>query len=514
MRPRFYDSKDKEIDPKTIETLKRAKNDVVFFVENFLKNKKGEFYKLEPQQKLVLRDPHPYKALMFSRRSGKSLIMAFMMLHSALFHKNYKIFLISASGSQADEFALEFDTLIRNNPVLQNELKTDNKFSKIFKNGTRIKFNTAGSKSGQAGDSASVGAGADEIYIDEYQSISLDDLATILPIVIGQDTQVKITICGTPRSRTDAFSDVINSQKFLTTNCNTTVQMDEGRYSVHIFQLCELDENDGIVNIRLDRVKKDDLDVIKETIGPSNFRREFCLEYTDQISKPYYESLIVKASNNEKAIRFGSFKPCVAGLDYGKVRNNSVLTVAELQPQGYWLMNQFKIWPLGTEYQEITKYLTHILYEEFPFLKLMAFDKTGIGISQAEKLEAKAPYPVEGITFSQPSKIDLVENCVGKLEDQSFRIYPNKRLVREMQEYDREVTDAGRVIFQKGETDDFVDSMNLCAKAATMYELSGGTMIQSSTPKISSMGGKMLENRSNNQQNTLRSSRARVRSAW
>ena len=59
------------------KVLARAKADPVFFIEKFCVNQEGQKYKLEPQQKLFLRDQNPYKILFCSRRSGKTLTMIF-----------------------------------------------------------------------------------------------------------------------------------------------------------------------------------------------------------------------------------------------------------------------------------------------------------------------------------------------------------------------------------------------------------------------------------------------------
>ena len=57
------------------KVLIASKKDPVFFIEHFCYDTTGHPYKLEPQQKLFLRDKSPYKILFCSRRSGKTLTM-------------------------------------------------------------------------------------------------------------------------------------------------------------------------------------------------------------------------------------------------------------------------------------------------------------------------------------------------------------------------------------------------------------------------------------------------------
>ena len=81
---------DKERKMKKI--LIASKKDPVFFIEHFCYDTTGHPYKLEPQQKLFLRDKSPYKILFCSRRSGKTLTMIADMLHKAFFRKKNRAF--------------------------------------------------------------------------------------------------------------------------------------------------------------------------------------------------------------------------------------------------------------------------------------------------------------------------------------------------------------------------------------------------------------------------------------
>ena len=73
------------------KVLIASKKDPVFFIEHFCYDTTGHPYKLEPQQKLFLRDKSPYKILFCSRRSGKTLTMIADMLHKAFFRKNQQL---------------------------------------------------------------------------------------------------------------------------------------------------------------------------------------------------------------------------------------------------------------------------------------------------------------------------------------------------------------------------------------------------------------------------------------
>ena len=111
---------------------------------------------------------------------------------------------------------------------------------------------------------------------------------------------------------------------------------------------------------------------------------------------------------------------------------------------------------------------------QFPRFQTLAIDRTGVGESIAEGLEEDAIYNILGVIFSQPKKVDLVENSINLMESRMLTYYPHQKLEKEMDEYVRETTENDRVIYQKGESDDFIDSFNLCNLAISDYTKNGG----------------------------------------
>lgn len=468
------------MDDKVKRILQKSYKDPVFFGEHFLKNVKMEDYVLEPQQKLFLRDRSPYKILFCSRRSGKTLTMIIDLLHKAFFRPNQQIALIAPTLEQSKTFANVFNDMVLRSSSLQSSFITQNKLDKQLQNGSRIAFKTAGAASGKKEDSNLVGSGLNTLYIDEAQSMDADAMATILPVVTGQIGQAEIVLAGTPRSRSGFFfENILNAKQISECYVNDGIPKPcprNGRYSLHRFQITDLDDNDKVLYSRAEyRLTIEELETIKSTIGVEKFRREFCLEFLDSISMPFYSDLIDIASVCEKPKKFSNYQlPAVFGVDFGKRRNNSVLTVATQTPQGDWEVKYFKYWQLGTKYTEILHYLNNILPIQFPRLKWGCIDATGVGQALAEQVNHNSFYEVDDIIFSQPQKVNLVENTVNNMENQYVKMYPHKKLIKEMSEYTREVTENDRTVFKKGESDDFVDSFMLCNLAITKYILEGG----------------------------------------
>lgn len=462
--------------------LMKSKRDPVYFGEHFLNNVKMEKYTLEDQQKLFLRDRNPYKILFCSRRSGKTLTMIVDLLHKAFFRPNQQIALIAPTLEQSKTFANVFNDMVLRSPILQSSFIVSNKLDKQLQNGSRIAFKTAGAASGKKEDSNLVGSGLNTLYIDEAQSMDAEAMATILPVVTGQIGQAEIVLAGTPRARSGFFfENILNAKQISECYINDGKPKKcptNGRYSLHRFQITDLDDDDKVMFSRAEyRLTIEELETIKSTIGVEKFRREFCLEFLDSISMPFYSDLIELASRCGKPRIFSNMANACAGIDFGKRRNNSVLTIATQTPQQTWEAKYFKSWQLGTPYTDILHYLNNILPKEFPNLRWLCIDATGVGQALTEQVNHNSFYEVSDIIFSQPQKVNLVENTVSNMESQFVTMYPEKKLTKEMGEYTREVTENDRTVFKKGESDDFVDSFMLCNLAITSYIQNGAKRI-------------------------------------
>lgn len=455
--------------------LKKSFKDPVFFAKAFLRNTELQPYKLEPQQALFLRDRSPYKILFCSRRSGKTLSMIIDILHKAFFRKNQHITLLAPTGDQAKEFAEVFGDMILRSPMIQSSFIVKNKRDSQLDNGSRIAFKSAGAASGKKEDSSVVGSGVNTLYIDEAQSMDADSLATIIPVVSGQIGQAEIVLAGTPRSRSGFFYKNIKNAKTIREcyieNGKPHACPEAGKYSLHRFQITDLDEQGNVAYSRAEyRLTIDELETIKSTIGAEKFRREYCLNFLDTLSQPYYSELQQMAGILSAPKEIRDHRIACAGVDFGKTRNNSVLSIGvRNEITNTWEIPYYVFWPLGTSYKIITHYLNNLLPARFPNLMALAVDKTGVGNGIVDFIDYNVPHTIYDIVFSQPMKVDLVENTINNLESKFVTYYPQEILKKEMDEYSREKTEQGRTVYVKGESDDFVDSFNLCNMAITKF---------------------------------------------
>lgn len=488
---------------KLYKILMRAKKDPVYFAEHFLIDPQMNSYKLEPQQKMFLRDKSNNRIFFCSRRSGKTLTLIIDLLHKAFFTPNRNLGLIAPTLNQATEFANVMNDMIMRSPMIQTSFISNNKFTKQLTNLSRISFKTAGAKSGEAQNSGLVGSGYHVLYLDEIQSMNAESLGTILPIITGQVGDAKLCFSGTPRGRAGFFWDLLQNAfqitEYYVNNGKPKPLKENGKYSLHKFQVTDLDEDDNVMYSRSEyRLSIDELETIKDTIGVEMFKREYCLEFLDSISMPFYSDLIDLAKTCEPPAVFRSNAPACAGIDFGKKRNISALTIATQTAQGTWEAKYYKRWNLGSKYTDITHYLNTLLPKQFPNLRCLAIDATGVGTVLAEKVNRKSFYEVLDVIFSQPRKVSLVEGTVSNMEDQFLTFLPDRKLEKEMQEYQRETTENDRVIFTKGESDDCLDSLMLCNEAIMWYMNNGFKRV--SPLKFMSLGeNKLAGNISNHE---------------
>lgn len=477
--------------------LQKAKNDKVFFAKNFLRDPDNEPYTLEPHQAAFLNDPHPFKILLCSRRSGKSLLFQMDIIHKLFFLRNQNIGALFPTIAQAREFGKTFDDLVYRSPLLDASFAVDNKLDKMLTNRNRFKIASAGTKSGKSEDSAQVGSGFSSLLLDETQSLDETSLSTIIPAILGQKgNQTSLLLAGTPRSRRDFFyKNIQNSFQITDTSKEPNPQPlnPNGVFSLHRFQVTEVDETGKILYTRSPtRLSIADLESVKSVIGAEKFRREFCLEFLDTTSLPFYDELVKAQGYLSKPDVFQSKQLCVGGIDFGKVRNNSVLCIAEFNPKIHkWEAKYFKSWNLGTKYQDIVHYINNILPIRFPKLLMLGVDATGVGKSITEGLNYQNRFEIKDIVFSQPMKVSLVENSVMNLETDYVRFYKHPILDKEMASYTRLVNDNGRVLFEKGESDDFVDAFNMCNYAIT--DVTNKGLLYKSNIAIAGLGGSIVD---------------------
>lgn len=482
----------------SISFIKKCRDNRVYFAEHLLYSEDGTFYKLEEHQEMMIGCEDSHQVYFLGRRMGKSFILATLCLHEALFRKYAKVFILSPTETQAKELAETITGLIERSKIIEAELVTNNVMEKKFKNGSRIVIRTAG---GKGNVSSLVGSGANLLVIDEIQDVQDVLINKILPVLRGQKGKSKFIVAGTPRAKAGFLWDSLqNGRKIWDDGEWFYDNNNSGNFTVFRKQTAYLNEEDEIIRSGTPRITIEELKEDMNNMPLIEFKQEYCLEFMSSISDVYPEHIQNKIFNGNSAnipqYPFKSTQNVVWGLDVGKMRNETVLTIAEVEDGVSYLnthgeyvaescvdenytdiieinykklnIKWFKMWELGTDYEDIEEYILYKLPQYFPNIKRGVIDATGVGEPIAEYIQkhikkTKSPYPIEPYKFSKEKKKAIVEYGVNVMERGDVQILYNKRLQHEMTGYKRKITDDNNFIYEKtAGSDDYVDSINLC----------------------------------------------------
>lgn len=473
--------------------VKKCRDDIVYFAEHMLRTEDGGFYKLEDHQKAMISSKESQVVYFCGRRLGKSFMLAIESLHQAIFDTYQKIFILSPTETQATEFTETLTGLIERSAIIEQELKINNRYEKKFYNGSRIVIRTAG---GRGNVSSLIGSGAHLLILDEIQDISEELIYKIIPVMRGQKGDSKMITAGTPRAKSGFLYESLQNAPYIWDNGKEIHDEEKtGTFYVYRKQTAYLDDEDNIIKSGTPRISIKELEEDMRNMPMVQFKQEYCLDFMSSISDVYPEELREKFFYKPRdEISWGTDKPVVFGLDVGKMRNESVLTIAEVVPfpledNRYYKkldVKWYKEFELGTEYDEIEKYIAYELPKSFTHIVRGVIDATGVGEPVFEAIEKKVkktkkPFPLEPYKFSKEKKKDIVEGGVAFLERGQVDISYNKRLDREMGGYKREITDFNNTIYNKtAGSDDYIDSLNLC-----LYNITLGIQV---TPPVGLTG--------------------------
>lgn len=455
----------------TLDFIKKCKEDIVFFAENMVRSEDGSFYTLEPHQRAMVSSKVSPVVYFCGRRLGKSFMLAIECIHRALFNRYQRVFVLSPTENQAKELAETITGMIERSEVIENEVTTNNVMEKKFKNGSRIVIRTGG---GKGSVSSVIGSGANLLIIDEIQDVSDELIGKIIPVMRGQKGDSKFIVAGTPRAKTGFLYESLENAPDIWDN-GEWIHDDtkKGSFTVYRKQTAYMDENENIIKSGTPRITVDELKEDYLNIGPIEFKQEYCLEFMSSVTDVYPLELQEKVLYPSSDDSFKSNKLVVYGIDIGKVRNNTVLYVAEVGNEQRIAdrtldVKYKKEFPLGTRYDEIERYIIYELPKRFPNIRRGVFDATGVGKAVYERVEravrlSKKPYPVEEFVFSVKTKKEAVEFAVGAMEAGKVRVMFSRRLKEEMTGYKREITKDNNFVYIKGSgSDDYIDAMNLC----------------------------------------------------
>jgi replicative DNA helicase len=172
-------------------------------------------------QEEILRHPHHRKVLRCGRRIGKTWTMTAHMLWVAFtcnggrnLKKGATCLVATPYDSQAREIFDQLKRFIDDSPILQDSVKsmTKNPYLIEFKNKSRIKLFTAGTRSGAEGGSMR-GQKADWLYLDEMDYLSDKDFEAIYAISLEAPKRIGIMAASTPTGRRGMFYKICTDKE-------------------------------------------------------------------------------------------------------------------------------------------------------------------------------------------------------------------------------------------------------------------------------------------------------------
>ncbi len=450
--------------------IQRCKTDPVFFTEKMLCDETGTPFQLEEFQKQYLRCIHPKKLLFWGRRLSKSLMIKIETLHKSLFQRAHRSLVVSPTLEQAIYFGEDIQDIINMSPLIE-DLFISTKATKFkLKNNSRIYMATAG-----RGGTAQLGKNVHYLAFDEAQIIPEETYLFVRPTLRGQKRQKFIVYAGTPLAKTNEFYKAYkNAQYYIKMDGIEKGTGTKRDFIVFVRPTAILDDQGEPIATTTNRITIEEMKEDFRDMSRAGFYREYCLRWMDSIGEVFPQHLIEKVIDHEKGPKFTSEKTCIAGLDLGKQRNKSVLTIAEVTPTNIDIINYIE-WDLNTPYYDIVRSILS-LQADYPKLELLVIDETGVGkgVKEIFENELRKDWPyleVEGFDFSGlKKKKELVESAITDLESGKVKLLYNYNLITEMLDFKREVTDQGNIRYHKptGGTDDYVDSLLLCLYGARL----------------------------------------------
>lgn len=169
----------------------------------------------------ILRHPHNRKVLRCGRRIGKTWTMCAHMLWVTFTCNGGKVprgatcVVATPYDNQARLIFDQLKEFIDNNAALADSIvsMTRNPYIITFKNGSKIKLFTAGTRSGAEGGSLR-GQKADWLYMDEVDYMTDKDFETIYAISLEAPQRIGVMVASTPTGRRGMFYKLCTEQKF------------------------------------------------------------------------------------------------------------------------------------------------------------------------------------------------------------------------------------------------------------------------------------------------------------
>lgn len=426
------------------------KEDPTIFAYFMFKDEHNRKLRLYDYQDVILNDKSNRVAVCISRQVGKTVGAIVYAFWYVFYNPGKTVIIVSQTKPQAMEVLTKLRGMLQRSEYYQSikELMRVGGDSKdVFEIFDATKQVTSRiislSSSSVRGYSAHLVI-ADEIAF--WENPEEDFIKGVLPTVTH--TKGKIMMLSTPKGKQGPLWNAANARDLWSFH----------HYSWHVCP--EL--NDEYMELR------------RKEVGEYAFKQEYEALFTVNSAAYFSEDEVLQCVNEKHQYRHSYESATVAGIDFGKKQDNTVLYIGALTRDAITLADgsvkfkdkirvlHRKEFPLGTPYKDVIEYVK-LKRDVYKIIRVY-YDATGVG-SGIEDFMGDLGIKCEGITFSIKSKIDIYSNFKIMLENNEVELPNEKKLIDQLLLFEYEETISGNLKLHHppGGHDDECDSIALMA---------------------------------------------------
>ena len=427
------------------EALRKIKEDPVKFAELI-------GFKPFPYQAKLLKDRSKRIVACWGRQTGKSTTAALKALHFAFTGRGRTVLIISPSLRQSRlmfskvRAFLHARVLVNGRELLplEGSVVKEARSGILLSSGSRI-IPLPCSPDRVRGFTAHM------VVVDEVSFVP-EELITDVLMPMLATTDGYIILLGTPWTREHVFYRAFSGQL--------------PGWSIH-----------HVPSSECPLIKREFLEEQRAIMPEADFRREYMAEFVEEGAYFFPPSLLLSCIKPSlqlahRAWELGKIshgRELYAGLDLGKLRDQSVLAVVEREPEeGHLVLRLLRAFDIGTPYSLILEEVVSTC--EALGVARLAVDRSGPGEAVFEGLAARLRgCLVEGFKFTVESKAKLLSSLKLLMEKGQILMPYDRDLLAQLSSITQELSPTGRLLLKHppGGHDDMVMALALACWAAS-----------------------------------------------
>lgn len=313
------------------------------------------------------------------------------------------------------------------------------------------------------------GNSADRVIVDEAAYVRDSVIQEVISPMLA-DREGKLVMISTPFGKNHfyrAFVRGVESGKWRVESGEPST--DNRQPSTVSFQFPSWD------NPHISRAYVDEQ---REVISTRQFAVEYEAQFMDDQNSVFaWEDIEAAAARHAELVEAAGFDVVVAGIDWARYSDYTAIVALGVGESGCAVVGIDRFHGLGwsRQIERVTEFLrTHRV-------SAVLTDGTSIGDPLLEQLQARLfelgmDVAVDGYTFTNQSKRELVENLSLALAHGRISIPRDEQLMRELQYFEYEITPSGNVRMngRSGVNDDLVIALALALRQSRGLATHGG----------------------------------------